>query len=207
MMDALEELFGSPTRAKLLKLFLMTPDGQFSAEEIAKQSRMRGDQFRPELKRLTKLGVLRSMKRHAVAARSGREEVWHANREYPLFTELRALILRSAPHLKGPLLNRLRSVGVMKLAILAGIFIDDSNSRMDLMMVGEGIKKSKLKSFIEWLESEVGRELNYVAMSPVEFRYRMDMYDRFIREVLENPHETLIDKMGVEENHRNNSGG
>ena len=85
----------------------------------------------------------------------------------------------------------------MKLAILAGVFIDQANSRADLLLVADGIRKTRMKSFIQRLEAEVGKELNYVAMSSQEFRYRRDMYDRFLRDMLEFPHQTIINKLGV----------
>ena len=35
-------------------------------------------------------------------------------------------------------------------------------------------------------------------MDKEEFKYRFSMFDRFVRVLLEGPHENLIDKLGVE---------
>ncbi|MBI2055407.1 MAG: hypothetical protein HYT42_00770 [Candidatus Sungbacteria bacterium] len=207
-MDVLERIFDSPIRAKLLKLFLMNPDVQFSATDASRQLQVRPVQFAAEARRLTELGLITSnsawlstlpsgkvkSKRRTVAKRT---KIFAANKEFPLFNELRALALKSAPHAKGPLAAKIKRLGVIKLAVLAGVFIDSPTSRVDMLLVGDGFKKSRFKSLIQWLEIRVGKELNYVAMSTSEFKYRMDMYDRFVRDILEFPHETVINKLGV----------
>ncbi|MBI4132462.1 MAG: hypothetical protein HY474_02435 [Candidatus Sungbacteria bacterium] len=207
-MDVLERIFDSPIRAKLLKLFLMNPDVQFSATDASRQLQVRPVQFAAEARRLKELGLIRSnsawlstlpsgkvkSKRRTVAKRT---KIFAANKEFPLFNELRALALKSAPHAKGPLAAKIKRLGVIKLAVLAGVFIDSPTSRVDMLLVGDGFKKSRFKSLIQWLEIRVGKELNYVAMSTSEFKYRMDMYDRFVRDILEFPHETVINKLGV----------
>lgn len=192
-MDTLEQLFASPARARLLKLFLMNPEMRVTAAEASRRARVRPRQFAAEARRLSKIQILRRAKGRG----TGGQAAYTANRDFPLFAELRNLILKSAPHAKGQLAAKIRRLGNIKLALLSGAFIDSPDSRVDLLLVGDGFRKARLKSFIQRLESQVGRELNYVAMSSAEFRYRRDMYDRFIRDTLELPHETLINKLGV----------
>ena len=81
--------------------------------------------------------------------------------------------------------------------MLAGVFIGQENARTDILMVGEGITKTKLNQFLATTESEIGKTLHYTLMSTDEFRYRRDMYDRFLRDILEYPHEKLINRLGV----------
>ena len=95
-----------------------------------------------------------------------------------------------------PLKNEYRE-GLVLFSVLAGIFINSESSRADLLLVGDKLKKARLNNFFSWLESEIGKELNYVVMSTDEFKYRMDMYDRFVRDILEFPHEKLINKLHV----------
>lgn len=207
-MDALDQIFGSPARARALKLFFMNLDAQFTAGDAAGRAKMRPRQFLAEARRLVKSGILKSAKIRRVVIPQGRPakrgkaktiraETFSANRECPLFTELRNLILKSAPHAKGQIADKIKRLGNIKLAVLAGVFIDGASARADLLIVGESIKKPRVKSLMEWLEAEIGKELNYVAMSSQEFRYRMEMYDRFIREILEMPHIAVINKLGV----------
>jgi len=205
-MDMLEGLFGSPARVKVLKVFVMNPEERYSIYEVSQQVRLRPAAVLAEARRLAKLGLIRPSSTRVLAEpaatgrrkpRLARTKVFAANRDIPLFPELRMLFLKSAPHAKGQLASKIRRLGNVKLAILAGVFIDSPTSRADLLLVADGIKKARMKSFIQRLEAEVGKELNYVAMSSQEFRYRLDMYDRFVRDMLEFPHETVINKLGV----------
>lgn len=207
-MDPLGKLLGTEARAKALKLFLMNPDTKYSNIEASRQAQVNPTRFLAEVRRLVKLQVLKKTSARVLVEspakgrsrrtpRLVRTEVFYANKDFALFPELRSLILKAAPHAKGQLAGRIRRLGNVKLAILAGVFIDNPNSRTDLLIVGDGLKKPRMKSFIQWLEAEVGKELNYVAMSSPEFKYRMDMYDRFVRDVIEFPHETIVNKIGV----------
>jgi hypothetical protein len=43
----------------------------------------------------------------------------------------------------------------------------------------------------------MGKEIRYSAFETGEFQYRLGMYDKLIRDVLDYPHETVLDKLGV----------
>lgn len=123
------------------------------------------------------------------------KKVYFANKDFQFFPELRLLVLKAAPANRQNLLKRVNALGGVKLAVLAGIFLNLENSRVDLLIVGDKLKKPKISRFLAWLESEIGKEINYVTMNTDEFRYRMDMYDKFLRDILEYPHEKLINKL------------
>jgi len=65
------------------------------------------------------------------------------------------------------------------------------------LIVGDGIKNKSLANFLKDLESEVGKEIDYVVLTTADFKYRYDMFDRFIRDILEKPHEKLINKLKI----------
>ena len=44
----------------------------------------------------------------------------------------------------------------------------------------------------------MGREINYSLMSTSEFKYRVNMFDKFITELLEAPHEIILNNMQKE---------
>lgn len=126
-----------------------------------------------------------------------KKQVYYVNKEFQFFPELRMLILKAAPANRPVLTRKLQLVGGVKLAILSGFFINSERSRADLLISGDNINKSKLNKFLNWLESEIGKELNYVVMSTDEFKYRLNMYDRFIRDILDFPHEIVINKLHI----------
>ena len=48
------------------------------------------------------------------------------------------------------------------------------------------------------MESEVGTEIRFGTMERDEFKYRYEMFDRFLRVLLEGPHRKIINKLDVE---------
>lgn len=114
--------------------------------------------------------------------------------------ELRDLILKSSPAEKNSIVEKVNKLGRIKLAIIAGIFMNKENpdpTIADLLIVGNDIDNRRLKNFLKALEAEVGKEIKFTVMEREEFQYRLSMFDRFIRVLLESPHEKLINRLGL----------
>ena len=47
------------------------------------------------------------------------------------------------------------------------------------------------------MEAEMGRELQYATLSTEEFFYRRSIGDRLVRDVVDFPHEVLVDRIGL----------
>ncbi|MEK7134977.1 MAG: hypothetical protein AAB735_01015, partial [Patescibacteria group bacterium] len=62
---------------------------------------------------------------------------------------------------------------------------------------GDNIKPAKFNNFIKKLEAEIGKEISYALMTTKEFHYRYDMYDRFVRDLLDFKHEKLLNKLKI----------
>ncbi|MEK7514986.1 MAG: hypothetical protein AAB608_01225 [Patescibacteria group bacterium] len=127
------------------------------------------------------------------------------NKEFAFFNELHALILKPSPAERGELMRRIASLGRVKLAVISGVFLNtpdqsaliDTNAPTDLFLVADDYSKQKLSAFLKALESEVGKEIKFGIMDREEFMYRFGMFDRFVRVLLEGPHEKLINKLGI----------
>lgn len=122
------------------------------------------------------------------------------NPDFEFFYELRDLILKSSPAEKDKMILKIAGLGRIKLAIISGLFLNRSNEHSeaaDLLIVGDDINGRKLNTFLKSLEAEVGGEIKFTLMDKEEFRYRLAMFDRFVRVLLEAPHEKLINKLGV----------
>jgi hypothetical protein len=98
---------------------------------------------------------------------------------------------------KTEVVGRIKKAGQIKLIVLSGVFVRENEGRVDILVVGDNIKKASLDGALKILESEVGKELSYAVMDTNEFNYRLGMYDKFIRDILDYPHEKLIDKIGL----------
>ena len=84
--------------------------------------------------------------------------------------------------------------------IISGVFINKENLDpliTDLLIVGDDVDRRKLRAFLRATEAEVGKEIKFTVMDKEEFQYRLAMFDRFIRVLLESPHEKLINRLGI----------
>jgi len=188
--EILEQLFDSPIKVRLLKFFLRNPEQSLVLKDIAKRVRGNSAACNRQLKKLESIKFLN------IRVKGGKKH-YSVNSDFDFYDELGSLILKSSPASKEKILKRLRVLGRIKLAILSGIFVNSENSRVDLLVVGDAIKKKKLSEFLRDLEAEVGKEIDYVILSTKDFKYRYDMFDRFIRDVLEKPHEKLVNKLRI----------
>jgi len=55
------------------------------------------------------------------------------------------------------------------------------------------MKKNVLQKVVKSLEAEIGKELDYAVFDTEEFKYRIDMYDKLVCDIIDLPHEKLID--------------
>ena len=117
------------------------------------------------------------------------------NPNFDFYAELQSLVLKSSPTSKEKMLKRLMKIGRIRLALIGGVFLNTANSRVDLFLVGDDISRKKLMTFLADMEAEVGKEIEYAAMETKEFDYRFHMFDRFVRDILEKPHEKLLNKL------------
>ena len=188
--QVLEQLFDSPLKVRILKLFLRHPGRVFTMKEITRRVKSDSDSCRYHIDKFRNIKLIdRKFK--------GTTRTYLVNPEFDFYTELRTLVLKSSPASKKKILNRLKKLGGVKLAVLSGVFLNLENPRVDLMVVGDRMHKKRLTSFFRDLDAEVGKELDYVILTTKEFKYRYDMFDRFIRDILERPHDKLINKIRV----------
>jgi hypothetical protein len=66
-----------------------------------------------------------------------------------------------------------------------------------VLIVGNSLKKDILEKEMAILESEIGRELRYAVFSIEEYQYRITMYDKLIRDIMDNRYITIIDTLAV----------
>lgn len=188
--EILEQLFDSPAKVKLLKLFLRNENQSFTFAELVKRIKSGVSPCRRELNKLRDIRFL------TVRNRSGKK-IYAVNQGFDFYNELKSLVLKSSPTSRKKVLKRLRSLGGVKLAIIAGVLINIENSRADILLVGDNVNQKRFASLVADLETDVGKELNYVVMDTAEFNYRFEMFDRFLKDVLEQPHEKLINKLKI----------
>lgn len=192
-MQVLEKLFGSSVRVKLLRFFLLSPEDIFTSKEAAKILKILRHSASREIRFLTSLGFLRK-----------RPKGFALSQTFPYLLALRNLLVSASPVSREKMLKFFKNKGKIKLLVLGGIFNNDfavdaleAGRRLDLLIVGE-IKRGAVERFIKKIEAEVGKELNWSLLSSAEFDHRLSMHDRMLRDLLDYPHEFLINRLGIE---------
>jgi len=190
MADILGKLFGSSARIKILRLFLLNPEKAFDKDTISKRSKVNYRETGRELASLSEIDLIRSKSKD-------NQKNWQLNQAFAFIEPLKLLLVNTVPFKREELLKRLRPVGRIKLIVVSGLFIHRDDSRTDLLVVGDEIKKKTLENVIHTMESEIGREISYGVFDTKDFQYRLGIYDKFVRDVLDYPHEKILDKLGL----------
>ena len=204
-MGLLEKLFGSHAFVKMLKLFYLNPEQVFPGYEVATRTHTKSESARRELRLLFDIGFIHKATQYVEVPATEKEKKQRRRKvvgymldpSFQLLNELRDLVLTVVPISKQEITNRLRRVGRVKLVVLSGIFLKRGDSRIDMLIVGDGLKKGQIDMTLRSIESEVGKELSYALLETSDFKYRMGMSDKFVRDVFDYPHEVIIDKIGV----------
>lgn len=204
----LEKIFGSRARVKMLKLFLLHPNDKFYIRELSRKLKLQINSVRRELENLEKFGILISnplsvegKKQPASESpdhKSAKQEkkYFQADTDFVLFEEIKALIIKAQILYEKDFIDKLHKIGKVKLLILSGIFVNDYSSQTDLLVVGR-FNKPKFLRLIKELEQELGNEINFTLMDSKEFKYRRDITDIFLYEILEGRRMVVIDEAGM----------
>jgi len=201
----LGKLFGSNSRVKLLKLFLLHPEEKYYIRQISRNLKLQLNSVRRELENLEKFGLLDSFQakdmeddHNSNDSESSKHEkkYYKADKSFVLFDEIKNLIIKAQVLYEKDFIEKIKKIGNIKLLILTGIFSNLSASPVDMLVVGK-LNKIKLTRIIKELEHELGRELNYTFMEPKEFKYRRDMTDVFLYQILESNKILVINEFGL----------
>jgi hypothetical protein len=124
------------------------------------------------------------------------KKYFRVNKDFPLFENVKALIIKSQILYKDDLTKNLLRAGSVKLLILTGAFVNDFQAPTDMLIVGK-INKDRLLKIIRDLEKELGREINFTLLSAAEFKYRRDIADIFLYDLLEKDKIIVINEIGI----------
>jgi DNA-binding transcriptional regulator YhcF (GntR family) len=222
----LGKLFGSNARVKILKIFLLNPTKKYYIRQLARDLDLQVNSVRRELENLEKLGLLSSSlsldsdnndkegeksdlktlmegkvlnkKDEASVSKKGAQsqekKYYQSNHDFLLFEELKALIIKAQILHEQEFIENIKKLGKIKLFILTGFFVGN-DSPVDILIVGK-VNKAALAKTVSGLEKEIGRDLNFASMEGNEFKYRRDITDVFLYEILEGKKIVILDELG-----------
>lgn len=206
-MDKLGKLFGSQARVKILRLFLLNPLDAFDPAMVAEKSKVRLPDARREISLLKTVGIIgdKVFIKEIIVKRGSKKTVtkkrisgYQLKAGFPLLTPLKNLVVSESPLNRDEIAGRFRAVGKIKFLALSGIFIDEPEARVDLLIVGDNLKKRAIETALKSIEAEIGKELSYGVLETAEFLYRVSVYDKFVRDILDFRHDAVINKVGLE---------
>ncbi len=189
-MDPLAKLFGSAARVKLLRLFLFNEEEYFTANGAASRAKLSKAAARKEVVALYNADLLKKKTGKGGA-------LYTANQKYPHYAALRTFLRTASGVSDTSIGTNLRKAGSLRLVTLSGLFTGVPESKVDLLVVGDRLDERALGIVVHGLEAELGRELRYAAFSTEDFRYRIGVYDRLVRDIFDYPHRTIVDRIGI----------
>ncbi len=166
------------TRYSVLSLLFVNDDNSFYLREIIAELGLGRGAVQRELAQLCEVGlVLRS--------RRGNQVFYQANKESPIFPELKSLMVKTAgvsDTIKAALSPLEDNI---KLAFIYGSFAegkDNATSDIDLLIVGS-VTMRKLVSALQGAQRTLGREINPAVYGIDEFRRRLAEKHHFVSSV------------------------
>jgi hypothetical protein len=198
--DPLAILFGSPARVKLLRFFLFNPSTDFSFDEISRRAKLVRRTARTEIDALLKAGVIKKkvfFEQETGGEKKIRVHGFALDKRFPELQALQTFLFETAPLDAKNVLKQLRKAGTLDVVVTAGVFVRDFEQRLDLLIAMKKLPEKKIESAIRALESEIGIEIRFAAMTTEELLYRVGMYDKLTRDVFDYPHELLVDRVDI----------
>jgi hypothetical protein len=207
-MENLSTLLGGLARIKLMRLFLFNPEKFFTLADISTRIKVGEKEVKKEIAILEKATMIKGKviihlvekkKNGKIVTDKKKETAWSLNQNFAYLKQFQTLLIESRLLRNEELIKKISRAGKLKLVILSGVFIQDWSSRVDLFIVADNIKRGQLETAIRNLEAEIGKELVYSYFETADFKYRLGMCDKLVRDVLDYPHQTVVDRLGESE--------
>ena len=186
-----EKLFGSKTRAKLLKLFFENPEKSFYVREMTRVIDEQINSVRRELANLENIGIIKN-------ETFDNKVYYSANTKHPFshpLSEIFSKRISSSSYDNDSKESTWEGYCRPVKHYLKGLIVTNrlpGQDGIDLLIIGNDRTK-KLTRWAEVVEKKQGKPINYVIMSPDDFTYRKSVKDRFIAEILEMEISEIID--------------
>lgn len=218
----MENLFGSKTRTKLLKLFMNNPNRSFFVREITRKIEEQINSVRRELANLLSLGVITSDSSDS----TNNKLYYEVNQTYEHYNALRELFTgKKAPTTTTTKTKKKKSdkadddankpeaveekpaqvtksdvdskiwdkVGNISGLIYSGAFTRDSLSPVDVLVVGD-VTVARVEAAVAELEKQENKELRYAIIEVDEWKYRRQVNDKFLVQVMQAKNQVILDK-------------
>jgi predicted nucleotidyltransferase len=176
------------TKQRVLALLFGQPDRSFGKMELIGLARSGSGGVQRELDRLVASGLV-------LAAAEGRGKRYTANRDAPLFDELRGIVDKTSG-VADTVRAGLASLGTtIHFAAIYGSVAketDRATSDIDLLVVADGVTLEDVFGALQEAEERLGRRINPTLFSTDEFRNRRKVRHPFLTKLLTGKHVVVV---------------
>ena len=199
--DFLSGFMGSASRTRVLRVFMFDPN-VLTLQQVTKRSGVPARAAEKEIRVLQKWGIIKKGKFSILLANgekrvvTGKQKMdaWAMNPNFKHASALLKFVHEVSPvHYKG-IVEGLKSSGRLATVFLSGTFLGAATRAANLIIAADALNEKRLEAAVKALEPQLGREIRYAAFSIPEFRYRLTIQDRLLRDTLDYPHLILLDK-------------
>jgi predicted nucleotidyltransferase len=180
-------LFGA-TRQAVLRLLFGHCDQRFYQRQIIRSCRLGSGTVQRELEQLARAGIL-------ARTVEGRQTYFQANRQCPVFEELRGLVRKTFGIAEVLERGLAALAGKVQIAFLYGSMAsgnETAGSDVDVMVVGERVSMDEVVAALAEAQRDLGREVNPSVYRTGEFCRKLAQGQHFLSGVVSGPKIFLI---------------
>lgn len=186
-----------PIRAKILRLLVLNAE-LFPLVDLAKRAGVSVPAAQKELNALESMCVVKKQEGEGKNVRERKAGIRYSfNEKFRYANALSAFVHEVSPERFNDVERAIRGAGKMNAIVLSGVFIGDYRRPADLLLVADSVNEKRLEKVLRSFEPKYGREIRYTVFSTPEFRYRMTINDKLLRDTLDYPHRVLLDKKNL----------
>jgi len=159
----LNTLITSQTRIKLLLKFFLNPTTSGYLRQLATEFNESTNSIRVELNKLSDAKILNS-------EFEGRNRLFRANLNHPLFEDIRNIVLKSTG-IDKVISNIIQKLGNIQFAFVRGDYAVGTDSGLiDLVIVGKNINTAEINRVIIKTEKLIDRKISVLVLDSEEFK-------------------------------------
>src|SRR3989344_3458707 len=181
LLGMLENILNTKLKKRLLGIFFAFPERSFSLLEIQAMLGTKNGITNRILKDFSAAQLVNS-------ASKKKKRYFKINPHFRLYQEIEDLVSDQEEGLEDHVVSYLKRIPNVRMAVLTGIFTLQPHLEVDLLLVGKGISRLRVQNTLNVIGKLIGEDVNYAIMDMEEFEHRQLMNDRFIRDILDNPH-------------------
>jgi len=186
--SSLSDALFSGVQQRVLAVLFGTPDRSFYGNELMRLTGSGKGALQRELDRLERSGLV-------TAHRIGNQKHYQANRQAPIFEELRGIVVKTfgiADVLRQALLPHAERIAAAFVYGSVAKKTDTSRSDVDVLAISDDLGYQELIKALQPAEKKLGRKVSPTVYSRAEFAKKRTERGGFLARVLEQPKIFLI---------------